>query len=91
MQLKTVVHRTMAYIKPDPKKVNARSYAYVEEQENYTLLEDVTPDQLLEEEVTTKANKQEVKFEKEKAVDVEPENEEQTDLKDTPFDDEPEF
>ena len=37
MQLKTVVHRTMAYIKPDPKKVNAPSYAYVEEQENYDI------------------------------------------------------
>jgi recombination protein RecT len=45
MQLKTVVHRTMAYIKPDPKKVNAPSYAYVEEQENYdvNLLEEDKP------------------------------------------------
>jgi len=51
----------------------------------------VEPEEKVKKEVKSKANKEEVKFEKTKAVDVELENEEQTDLKDTPFDDEPEF
>jgi recombination protein RecT len=71
MQLKTVVHRTMSYIKPDPKKVNARSYAYVEEQENYTLLDNENVEENVKLEIEENANKETLGFEKEKAEDAE--------------------
>lgn len=32
MYKKTIIHRAMKYVKPDPKKVNMASYAYVENQ-----------------------------------------------------------
>jgi hypothetical protein len=55
----------------------------------------VEPDEKVEKEIKQKANKQEVKFDKTKAVDVEPSKEEepeQMDMEGTPFEEEgPDF